>query len=159
MEDNPYQQPQQPGAQQAPQPGGCSQPGQQPGSQPSGQPAYQPGQPYGQPGAQGYQPGGYGQPAQQPYQPYQTEFIGYPATYPMTETDRTLRLIAFVFMVVSTVSVCWALIPLAWMIPMTVVSWGIYKGTRPNTVAFGVCSLIFVSLVAGILLLVSNKDR
>lgn len=159
MEDNPYQQPQQPGAQQAPQPGGCSQPGQQPGSQPSGQPAYQPGQPYGQPGAQGYQPGGYGQPAQQPYQPYQTEFIGYPATYPMTETDRTLRLIAFVFMVVSTVSVCWALIPLAWMIPMTVVAWGIYKGTRPNTVAFGVCTLIFVSLVAGILLLVSNKDR
>ncbi len=159
MEDNPYQQPQQPGSQSAAQPSGCSQPGQQPGSQPSGQPAYQPGQPYGQPGAQGYQPGGYGQPAQQPYQPYQTEFIGYPATYPMTETDRTLRLIAFVFMVVSTVSVCWALIPLAWMIPMTVVAWGIYKGTRPNTVAFGVCTLIFVSLVAGILLLVSNKDR
>ena len=159
MEDNLYQPPQQPGAQPAPQPGGCSQPGQQPGSQPSGQPGCQPGQPYGQPGAQGYQPGGYGQPAQQPYQPYQTEFIGYPATYPMTETDRTLRLIAFVFMVVSTVSVCWALIPLAWMIPMTVVAWGIYKGTRPNTVAFGVCSLIFVSLVAGILLLVSNKDR
>ena len=159
MEDNPYQPPQQPGAQPAPQPGGCSQPGPQPGAQPSGQPGCQPGQPYGQPGALGYQPGGYGQPAQQPYQPYQTEFIGYPATYPMTETDRTLRLIAFVFMVVSTVSVCWALIPLAWMIPMTVVAWGIYKGTRPNTVAFGVCTLIFVSLVAGILLLVSNKDR
>lgn len=164
MEDNPYQQPQQPGSQQAPQPSGCSQPG-QPGYQPDqpGAQGYQSGQqpyqPYGQSGAQGYQPGGYGQPAQQPYQPYQTEFIGYPATYPMTETDRTLRLIAFVFMVVSTVSVCWALIPLAWMIPMTVVSWGIYKGTRPNTVAFGVCSLIFVSLVAGILLLVSNKDR
>ena len=47
----------------------------------------------------------------------------------------------------------------AWMIPMSVISWGIYKGTKANTVAFGVCTLIFCSLVAGILLLCSNKDR
>lgn len=42
---------------------------------------------------------------------------------------------------------------------MTVRCWGIYKGTRPNTVAFGVCSLIFLSLVAGIMLLISKKDE
>lgn len=178
MDDDTSQQPQQlPAAQ----PDGYGQSGQQTAGQPNGQPAQQEpgqlygqafqsggcnqagqqgaGQAYGQSTQQGYQPGGYGRPAQQPYQPYQTEVIGYGGTYPMTETDRTLRLVAFVFMVVSTVSVCWALIPLAWMIPMTVVAWGIYKGTRPNTVAFGVCTLIFVSLVAGILLLVSNKDR
>lgn len=41
---------------------------------------------------------------------------------------------------------------------MTVCAWGIYKGRRPNTTAFGVCTLIFVSLVGGILLLVSKKD-
>ena len=46
----------------------------------------------------------------------------------------------------------------AWMIPMTVISWGIYKGTRANTVAFGVCTLIFVDLISGILLLISHKD-
>ena len=73
--------------------------------------------------------------------------------------DQTLRLIAFVFAVLCTVSVCWAIIPLAWMIPMTVHCWGIYKGTKPNTVAFGVCTLIFLSLVGGILLLVSKKDQ
>ena len=72
--------------------------------------------------------------------------------------DKNLRLVAFIFNLVSTISVGWAIIPLAWMIPMTVISWGIYKGTKRNTVAFGVCTLIFVSLVAGILLLVSKKD-
>lgn len=80
-------------------------------------------------------------------------------TYPMTETDRTMRLIAFILNVISAVACCWLLIPLAWMIPMTVVSYGIYKGTRPNSVAFGVCTLLFVNLVSGILLLCTNKDK
>ena len=76
----------------------------------------------------------------------------------MDSQDSTLRLIAFVFCVISTVTAGWMLIPLAWMVPMTVCAWGIYKGRRPNTTAFGVCTLIFVSLVGGILLLVSKKD-
>lgn len=74
------------------------------------------------------------------------------------ETDRTLRLIAFILCIISTVGVGWLIIPLAWMIPMTVHSWGIYKGTKPNTTAFGVCTLIFVNIIAGILLLVSKKE-
>lgn len=82
---------------------------------------------------------------------------GRPA-YGMDSQDSTLRLIAFVFCVISTVTAGWMLIPLAWMVPMTVCAWGIYKGRRPNTTAFGVCTLIFVSLVGGILLLVSKKD-
>lgn len=72
--------------------------------------------------------------------------------------DKNLRLVAFIFNLISTISVGWTVLPLAWMIPMTVISWGIYKGTKKNTVAFGVCTLIFVSLVAGILLLVSKKE-
>ena len=80
-------------------------------------------------------------------------------TYPMSETDRTMRLIAFILNVISAVACCWLLIPLAWMIPMTVISWGIYKGTRPNSVAFGVCTLLFVNMVSGILLLCTNKDK
>jgi hypothetical protein len=75
------------------------------------------------------------------------------------ETDKTLRLLAFIFNLVSTISIGWTIIPLAWMIPMTVISYGIYKGTKDNTTTFGVCTLIFVSLVSGILLLVSKKDR
>lgn len=38
------------------------------------------------------------------------------------------------------------MLPLAWMSPMTVMSWGIYKGTRANTVAFGVCNLLFMKV-------------
>ncbi|QTU84090.1 DUF2510 domain-containing protein [Xiamenia xianingshaonis] len=89
---------------------------------------------------------GYGQP-------------GYAQTYGAeNSSDATLRLVAFILNVVSTVSVGWAIIPLAWMIPICVRSWNIYKGTRPNTTAFGVVDLIFGNLVAGILLLVSKKE-
>ncbi len=80
------------------------------------------------------------------------------AVYTMSDTDRTLRLVAFILNVISTVCFCWLIIPLAWMIPMTVRSWGIYKGTKPNSVAFGVCTLLFLDLISGILLLISKKD-
>ena len=80
------------------------------------------------------------------------------ALYPMTDTDRNLRLVAFIFCILSLVGSCWLIIPLAWMIPMTVRTWGIYKGTKPNTVALGVCTLIFVNIVSGILLLCSKKE-
>lgn len=76
----------------------------------------------------------------------------------LSDSDQTLRLIAFIFNLLATIAWGWLIIPLAWMIPMTVISWGIYKGTKRNTVAFGVCTLIFVSQVSGILLLVSKKD-
>lgn len=135
-------------------------------------------QPYGA-GQQSYDP--YQAQPQQPYQaqpqqPYQATYEqpqpayqqvyaqpvapAAPATlYPMTDTDRNLRLVAFIFCILSLVGSCVFIIPLAWMIPMSVISWGIYKGTKANTVAFDVCTLIFCSLVAGILLLCSNKDR
>lgn len=63
----------------------------------------------------------------------------------MTNGDRNLRLAAFILNIISMVALGWTLLPLAWMIPMTVMSWGIYKGTRANTVAFGVCNLLFVN--------------
>ena len=81
------------------------------------------------------------------------------STAPISQdNDKTLRLIAFIFNIVATVSIGWTIIPLAWMIPMTVISYGIYKGTKKNTTAFGVCTLLFLSFVGGILLLVSKKD-
>lgn len=78
--------------------------------------------------------------------------------YPMTSQDRTLRLIAFILNILSCIGWCWAIFPLAWMIPMTVMSWNVYRGKRANTVAYGVCTLIFLNLISGILLLISNKD-
>lgn len=135
----------QPSAQQAiPQP----QPQPQPAPQPQAAP--QPQQPYNQ-AQYGAQPQ-YGQvPGQQP--------MGYAPQAPANSTDDTLRLIAFILCIISTVALCWAIIPLAWMIPMTVHCWGIYKRRKENTTAFGVCTLIFVNLIGGILLLVSTRDR
>lgn len=98
----------------------------------------------------------YTQNVQNQYQIYTQQYAGQ--VYPMTKEDQTLRLIAFIFCIISTVSMAVFILPLAWCIPMTVRAWGIYKGTKPNTTVFGVCSLIFLSLVAGILLLISNKD-
>lgn len=136
--------------------------GSQPYGQPQGQPQPQPQQSYqGQQAYSGYTQSatgqytpGYQQVYQQPVAPAQPVPL-----YPMTDNDRNLRLVAFIFCILSLIGSCWLIIPLAWMIPMCVVSWGIYKGTKANTVAFGVCTLIFVSLVAGILLLCSKKDR
>jgi len=77
---------------------------------------------------------------------------------PADHNDTTLRLVAFILNLVSTIGVGWLLIPLAWMIPMTVISYGIYKGTKKNTTVFAVCTLIFVNVISGVLLLVSKRD-
>lgn len=121
-----------------------------------GQGAQQTAQPYGYPGVQaGYQ---------QASTSSSVTVVNYqaasaqPTLYPMTDTDRTLRLIAFILNLLVILSVCWIIIPLAWTIPMTVHSWGIYKGKKPNTVAFGVCTLLFMGIISGILLLCSHKD-
>ena len=114
-----------------------------------------------QPGAPGSVPN-----AAQPTYTQTSVYVNYadPAyadapIYYVNQQDSTLRLIAFILALLSTVTAGWLIIPLAWMIPMTVMTWGIYKGKRPNTVAFGVCSLIFLNVVGGILLLVSTKDE
>ena len=150
--------------------GGPQQPGVASYGQPSGQYGY--GQPGGQQSYSGYtqsQDGtytaGYQQPQgyqQSPYQQAYQQPVGPAvpvALYPMTETDRNLRLVAFIFAVLTTVGCGMLIIPLAWMIPLCVINWGIYKGQKPNTVAFGVCMLLFCNLVSGILLLCSHKDR
>ena len=166
MQEQPVPQPAQP-AQPArpasPQPT-APQPAQPASPQPVAQPASQPAtpqqayaQPVEQPAPQNpYAPAGS---FQAPYGYAQSAAFVPQPPYAVSEQDRTLRLIAFIFSLISLVTLGWLIVPLAWMIPMCVVSWGIYKGTRPNTVAFGVCTLIFVSLVAGILLLISRKDR
>ncbi len=69
-----------------------------------------------------------------------------------------MKLAAFILNLISTLSAAFLIIPLAWMIPMTVRSYHIYKGTKQNTVAFGVCDLLFCDLISGILLLCDLED-
>lgn len=79
--------------------------------------------------------------------------------YEVSGGNKTLRCIAFVFSLIHTIALGWTLLPLAWHIPMCVHTWGIYKGRKANTVAFGVLSIFFNSLVAGILLLCARHDQ
>ena len=106
---------------------------------------------------------------QQPYAAPQPPY-GVPMpepTYVVEGSNQTLRLIAFIMNIVALVTIGivgigtlgLGLIPLAWGIPMTVRSWGVYKGKKPNTVALGVCTLLFLNMISGILLLVAQKDK
>lgn len=81
------------------------------------------------------------QPAAQPVQPVQPTMpqnpyaqaaptASYEPTFAMSETDRTMRLVAFVFCIISTVCAAMLIIPLAWMIPMSLYSG---KSTRARS--------------------------
>ena len=107
-----------------------------------------------------------------PHQPYAAPQPPYGApmpeqTYVVEGSNQTLRLIAFIMNIVALVvigiggiaTLGIGLVPLAWGIPMTVRSWGVYKGKKPNTVALGVCTLLFLNMISGILLLVAQKDE
>lgn len=86
---------------------------------------------------------------------------GCSATNTKTNSDNdTLGLIAKVFMILGTIAmaICSCGISLAWCIPMTLsVSKSLENGTPIGT-AMKVCTLIFVSQVAGILLLCRHED-
>lgn len=74
---------------------------------------------------------------------------------------------ACVFNWLSLAWICWLtlttswiyVIALAWMIPMCIHANRIRSGNAPNTIAFGVCTLIFVSFIGGILQLCAPKDE
>jgi len=78
----------------------------------------------------------------------------YSDTNTYNETNDTLGTIAKVFLVLGCVAggLCW-LIPLCWCIPMTVVAFRKINNHERIGLGFKICTLIFVSLIAGILLL------
>lgn len=70
-----------------------------------------------------------------------------------------MKLTAFILNLIFTIITgIFFIIPLCWTIPITVISYKVYKGTRPNTVGFGVVDLIFCNIISGILLLCSEKN-
>ena len=74
------------------------------------------------------------------------------------ETSEGLRIAAKIFMIISCCLTGLFLIPLAWKIPMTVrYGRSIDKSGLPVGTGFKICSLLFVSMVAGILMLCDNE--
>lgn len=96
-----------------------------------------------------------------------------PKGYVKTSQDYTLRLVAAIINLVFCVLYGFGgpltfasgdfigflmLICLAWMIPMTVYSWRISTGEKPNGTTFAIANLIFVNAISGVLLLISHKE-
>lgn len=104
----------------------------------------------------------YAQPAPQPAQPVQTVQIiqpAQPAQPVQTEKKFTgLQTAAFVFMILSTIAMGWALIPLAWCIPMTVSYYNCIKQGRPVSMGLKICTLLFVNLLSGIFMLADPNE-
>lgn len=92
-------------------------------------------------------------------EPLSGEITNVNAPYPHKNSDITLFKVAFAFQILSTVCCAIFVIPLAWMIPMSVIGYKMSKGEKANTVAWGVCNLIFLSVVSGILYLIADKDQ
>ena len=68
------------------------------------------------------------------------------------------KTISKVFMIISCVITGFYIIPLFWTIPMTVHYSKCIKEHKTVGTGFKVCAMLFVSLVAGILMLCDNQD-
>ncbi|MFA7222499.1 MAG: hypothetical protein WC148_03095 [Bacilli bacterium] len=69
-----------------------------------------------------------------------------------------MKLAAFVLCLLATIVSGVVLIPLCWCIPMTIKVYHAYKDGTPLSTGFNVCVLLFVSMIAGILLLVDENN-
>lgn len=74
------------------------------------------------------------------------------------DNDSMLTTIAQIFMVIGCVAGAPLLLPLCWSIPMTVSYFRRVKERRPIGIGFKVCTLLFVSLVAGIMMLCDGDN-
>ena len=82
-------------------------------------------------------------------------------TYDVTSTKETstLKTASKILMIIGCVLNGFYLIPLCWCIPMTVSYCRKIKNGEPVSTGFKVCSLLFVSLIAGVLMLCDNSDN
>lgn len=75
-----------------------------------------------------------------------------------SENSSTLDTVIKVFMIIGTVCSGFAIIPLAWCIPMTLSVFNSIKNRTPISMGMKICVLLFVNLIAGICLL-CRKDE
>ncbi len=93
-----------------------------------------------------------------PSAPYQAPYQAPAPQYAQPKAEpSTLATVAFVFMIISTVVSGFFLIPLAWMLPMTLIFKKKIDAGLPVGTGFKVCILLFVSTIAGILTLCDDK--
>ncbi len=73
------------------------------------------------------------------------------------KADSGIVIAVKILLILATVGMGWMLIPLAWCIPMTVSYFNAIKEGRPVSIALKVCTLLFMSTIAGILMLCDQE--
>lgn len=69
-----------------------------------------------------------------------------------------LKIAAKIFMIISTVCYGFLIVPLIWLIPMTVSYCDKIKNHEHVGLSFKICTLLFANQIAGILMLCDNED-
>lgn len=69
----------------------------------------------------------------------------------------TLAVVAKIFLIIGCVIQGWAIIPLIWMIPITLSIFKKLKRGEPIGTGLKICALLFVSLLSGVLLLCRSE--
>ena len=64
-----------------------------------------------------------------------------------------------VFLILGCIAQGWLILPLAWLLPITITVWNRMKNNKPVGVGLKICTLLFVSLIGGILLLCRSDDE
>lgn len=70
-----------------------------------------------------------------------------------------LAIAAKVFLIIGCIAQGWLLLPLAWCLPITISVCNKMKVGEPVGMGLKVCSLLFVNLIGGILLLCRSDDE
>ena len=71
----------------------------------------------------------------------------------------SLAVASKIFLILGCVAQGWLLLPLAWCLPITISVCGKLKRGEPVSTGLKVCSLLFVNLIGGILLLCRSDER
>ena len=71
--------------------------------------------------------------------------------------NETIAQIGLVFCTINTIIAGFVLIPLIWMLPMTVSIYKSLQEHKPISVAMKVCTCLFLSLLGGVLLLIADE--
>lgn len=82
--------------------------------------------------------------------------VGYVKSNTTSEVNSVLATVAKIFMIIGCISSGWAIIPLIWTVPMTIHYWKAIDNNERIGVGFKVCTLLFVNLIAGVLMLVDT---
>lgn len=74
------------------------------------------------------------------------------------DSNSTLKTIVKVLLILRCIATGWLIVPLAWHIPMTVSVFNKYKNHEPISTGFKICTILFTSTLAGIIMLCMDDE-